>query len=86
VKANNKAVSGPPADSSWLKLPEAAADMRISLSMLHKLIKDKKIKVVHPGPQTTRVPRSSIQAYEAALLADGPADGESEDEQQAGAA
>jgi excisionase family DNA binding protein len=84
VSTNNKRDAGPPADSSWLKLPEAAADMRISLSMLYEKIAAGEIEVVHPGPQTTRVPRWAIREYEKRLLDE--ARSKREPEQQAGAA
>jgi excisionase family DNA binding protein len=79
VRANIKKESGPPPDSTWLKLPEAAADMRISLSMLHALIAAGEIKAVHPGPQTTRIPRSEIRAYTARLLEREPGKREPEE-------
>jgi len=60
--------------SLLLKIPEAAAELRIGLTKMYELLGSGEIRSIKVGPNATRVPYAQIEAYIARKLADRVSD------------
>ena len=56
--------------SLLLKVPEAAAELRVSPSWMWELVRTGKVRSIKLGPQMRRIPREALAEYIAQLQAE----------------